>query len=68
MFGPLQGAGPSVAGALLAIGTGVSGIIFISINLLAGKGKSVSRWRIIIFFAIFSLIALHGIMQLLAVR
>ena len=57
-----------MAGALLAIGTGVSGIIFISINLLAGKGKSVSRWRIIIFFAIFSLIALHGIMQLLAVR
>lgn|ERR1700728_157213 len=53
-FGPLQGAGPSVGGGLLAIGTGVFGLIYISFNLLAGKGKSVSRWKIAFGFCGFT--------------
>jgi hypothetical protein len=67
-FGPSQGAGPSVGGGLLAIGTGVFFLVYISVNLLAGKGKNVSRWKIIVGFAVSLLFVANGIMQLVAVR
>jgi hypothetical protein len=67
-FGPLQGAGPSLGGGLLAIGTGVFGLIYISVNLLAGKGKNVSRWKIVFGFAVLLGFVANGIVQGLAVR
>ena len=67
-FGPSQGAGPSVGGGLLAIGTGVFFLVYISFNLLAGKGKNVSRWKIVFGFAVSLFFVANGIMQLLAVR
>jgi hypothetical protein len=68
LFGPLQGAGPSVGGGLLLIGTGVFGLIYVSVNLLAGKGKNVSRWKIILGFAVLLFLTANGIMQLFSVR
>jgi hypothetical protein len=67
-FGPLQGAGPSLGGGLLAIAAGVFGLIYISVNLLAGKGKNVSRLKIALFFAVLLFFVANGIMQILTVR
>ena len=67
-FGPLQGAGPSVGGGVLAIGFGISGLIYILVNLLLGKGKNVSRWKIAFGFAVLLFFVVNGIMQLLTVR
>jgi hypothetical protein len=67
VFGPLQGAGPSLGGGLLLIGTGAIGLIYISVNLLAGKEKNVNRWKIVFFFAVLLFLTGNGIMQLLAV-
>lgn len=66
--GPLQNTPPSVGGGLLAIGAGVFGLVYISINLLLGKGKNVNRWKIVFGFAVSSFFVISGVMQLLAVR
>jgi hypothetical protein len=63
-----SGAGPSVVGGLLAIGIGVSGLVYISVNLLAGKGKNVSRLKIVFCFAVLLFFVANGIMQLMTVR
>jgi hypothetical protein len=67
-FGPLQGAGPSMGGGLLLLGTGVCGLIYISVNLLAGKGKDISRWKIVFFFAVLLFLTANGIVQVLSVH
>lgn len=67
-FGPLQGTRPSVAVGVLAISIGVSGIAYISVNLLAGKGKDVSRWKIAFAVAVFLFFIANGIMQIFSVR
>jgi len=68
MFGPLQGTGPSVGGGLLALGTGVAGLLYITVNLLMGKGKDVSRLKIAFFYAVLLFFVANGIMQILTVR
>jgi hypothetical protein len=57
-----------VGGSLLAIGIGVSGLIYILVNLLAGKGKNVSSWKIVFGFAVLLGFVVSGIMQLFEVR
>jgi hypothetical protein len=67
-FGPLQNAPPSVSGGLFSIGFGVLGLIYILVNLLAGKGKNVSRWKIVFGFAVLLGFVATGIMQLFEAR
>jgi hypothetical protein len=67
-FGPLQGAGPSVGSGWLCILTGAFGLIWITVNLLMGKGKNVSRWKIVFGLVVFLFFTASGIVQLLAVR
>lgn len=67
-FGPLQHTRPSVGGGWLSIGIGVSGLIYILVNLLAGKGKNVSSWKIVFGFAVLLGFVVSGIMQLFEVR
>ena len=67
-FGPLQGTRPSVGGGVLAISIGVSGIAYVSLNLLAGKARNVSKWKIAFGFAVLLFFIANGIMQILSVR
>ncbi|HXP42169.1 MAG TPA: hypothetical protein VN833_18085, partial [Candidatus Acidoferrales bacterium] len=59
---------PSVGGGLLAIATGLCGLAYISFNLIAGRGKNVSRWKIVFGFAVLLGFVVNGIMQLFEVR
>jgi hypothetical protein len=68
IWGPLQNATPSVGGGVLSIGIGVCGLIYILVNLLGGKGKNVSRWKIAFCFAVLLFFVAAGIMQVLAAR
>ena len=52
----------------MAIATGLCGLAYISFNLIAGRGKNVSRWKIVFGFAVSLFFVANGIMQLLAVR
>jgi hypothetical protein len=68
MFGPLQGAPPTVATAILSIATGIGGLVYISFNLIRGRGKGVSKWKIAFFFAVLLFFTAGGLMQLFEVR
>jgi|HubBroStandDraft_1064217.scaffolds.fasta_scaffold161907_2 hypothetical protein len=65
---PLQGAPPTVGTAILLIATGLGGLVYISFNLIAGRGKDVSKWKIVFFFVVLLFLTANGIMQLLEVR
>jgi hypothetical protein len=67
-WGPLQNAGPSVAGGLLLIAAGLTGLVYISFNLIAGKGRGESKWKIVFFFVVLLFLTANGIMQLFEVR
>jgi len=67
-LGPLQHTRPSVGGGLLSIGIGILGLIYILVNLLAGKGKNVSRWKIVFGVAVLLGFVATGIMQVFAAR
>jgi hypothetical protein len=64
-WGPLHGTGPSVGGGVLAIATGVAGLAWTSYNLIVGKGKNISRWKIAFAFAVLLFFVVNGIMQLI---
>ena len=57
-----------MGGGLLAIATGLCGLAYISFNLIAGRGKNVSRWKIVFGFAVLLGFVVNGIMQLFEVR
>jgi hypothetical protein len=67
-LGPLQDARPSVGVGWLTIGIGFFGLIYISVNLLAGKGKDVSKLKIGLGLAVFLFFIVNGTMQILTAR
>jgi hypothetical protein len=67
-LGPSHGAGPSVGGGAFSIIIGVCGLAFISFDLIAGKVNDVSRWKIVVSFAVFLFFIVVGAVQLFEVR
>ena len=54
--------------AILAIATGLGSLVYISFNLIAGRGKGESKWKITFFFVVLLFFIASGIMQLFEVR
>ena len=68
IWGPLQGAPPTVATAILSFAMGLGGLVYISFNLLTGKGKTESIWKIVFGFVVFLGFLASGIAQWLKVH
>lgn len=68
IWGPLQNTPPSVGSGLLLTAAGLCGLAYILFNLIAGRGKDVSKWKLAFFFTVLLFLTADGIVQLFGVR
>ena len=53
---------------MLSIAVGQSGLLFVLLNLIAGRGKDVNRWKLIFFLVVLLFFVVGGIVQLFELR